>query len=155
MNKNLLRVRIHNKVNDLKMPRKLISESMNIAYLDNGPGKPAVVDLLIIDDAEITIMNKRHMRRNRPTDVLAFEDDDIDHNTGETHIGDIAVSVETARREAEARGMKWQHELVFYTLHGLLHLLGMDDASDTDREKMFRVQATVMLKAGLPEPAME
>lgn len=110
--------------------------------------KPARADLLIANDAEMIKLNRRHLGKNEPTDVLAFEDGEMED--GALRLGDIAIGLDVATRESAARGIARDHELIFYALHGLLHLLGMDDAADADRARMHRTQAKAMEHFGLP-----
>ncbi len=109
--------------------------------------KPACLDLLITDDAEMTGMNRRHLGENGPTDVLAFDDGEMED--GRLRLGDVAISADTAARVAAERGVLFAHELAFYALHGLFHLLGMRDDDDVDRAEMHRAQAKAMRDFGM------
>jgi probable rRNA maturation factor len=96
------------------------------------------VSILLTDDAEMRTMNRRYRGLDRPTDVLSFPAGDaVGGDTG--HLGDIAVSVETAARQARTAGWRTQAEIQFLILHGLLHLLGFDH--ETDAGEMERLQA--------------
>ncbi|MDR1518675.1 MAG: rRNA maturation RNase YbeY [Planctomycetota bacterium] len=112
--------------------------------------EPACLDLLLADDAEMARLNRRHLGRDEPTDVLAFEDGDCDEDgEGKTHLGDVAIGAETARRLAAGRGVKPIDELAFYALHGLLHLLGRIDGGGGDRAAMLREQLDLMREYGI------
>ncbi len=104
--------------------------------------KPARLDLLIANDAEMARLNRRHLGKDNPTDVLAFDDGEMED--GRVRLGDIAIGVETAARVAAERGGNFEQELAFYALHGLLHLLGMRDDDDADRARMLAEQARAM-----------
>ncbi len=117
-------------------------------YSRHGRGEAALT-VLLQEDAAIRSLNRAHKGRDRPTDVLAFEDGEIDPATGRPYLGDIAVSVDTARREARARGLRIRDEVALYALHGLLHLLGMRDDTDPNRAEMIRAQGRVFRKLGL------
>lgn len=150
--KERLRLRITNECQGLRLPRTLLQRALTEAY---GDREEATLNLLVMDDPGITVLNRRHKRRDEPTDVLAFPDGDEDPGSGIVHLGDIAVSGDTAKREAAVRNMKWEHELVFYALHGLFHLLGMDDSDARGRKEMFAAQAAQMTALGLPAPNLE
>jgi len=79
------------------------------------------VALLLTNDVAIQRFNRTYRKLDRPTDVLAFpmaDDEEI--------LGDIAISVETAERQAARVGHPLETELKFLLLHGLLHLCGYD-----------------------------
>lgn len=143
----LLAVRIANESSEARVPRKLLSGLLDFAY-SRRREKPASIDILVLDDAGIARLNRRHLGRDHPTDVLAFDDGEPDPD-GRLRLGDVAVSAETARREADERGLGFTRELAFYALHGMFHLLGMDDASPADREAMHAAQAGAMRDYGL------
>ncbi len=129
-----------------EVPARLLAEVLDFCYRSKRK-KPATLDLLVAGDAEMAKLNRRHLGKNTPTDVLAFEDGETED--GRLRLGDIAIGMDVARREAGERGIAPEHELVFYALHGLLHLLGMDDADDADRAKMHRAQAKAMRDFGI------
>ncbi|MDR1613792.1 MAG: rRNA maturation RNase YbeY [Planctomycetota bacterium] len=143
----LLLVRVADSSGGTRPPRKLLREVLDLAYRERGK-RPAALDLALLDDAAIRALNRRHRSRDRATDVLAFADGEEEPD-GRLRLGDVAISAETARREAGARGVSFRDELVFYALHGLLHLLGMDDAAADGRKGMHAAQADAMRKCGL------
>ncbi len=76
--------------------------------------------------------NRRYLRHDRPTDVIAFE-----MKEGNV-LGDVMVSVDTAKRQAKEQGHDLLTELKILSLHGLLHLLGYRDKKKKDREAMWK-----------------
>lgn len=129
------------------VPQDLITKILQDAFEHYGDGGSAMVNLLLCDDDEISKMNKLYLDHEGPTDVLSF--DDGDEEDGVLLLGDIAVSVDTARRVAQEREMKFEEELTLYCLHGLLHLLGMRDHEDDLREQMVQAQTEVFRRHGL------
>lgn len=84
---------------------------------------------MIVDDDEIRRLNRQFLGCDRTTDVIAF--------SGEGGLlGEIALSVDTARRQACARGVPLANELTLLAVHGFLHLTGYDDRSLTAWRKM-------------------
>jgi len=83
-------------------------------------------------------LNGTFRGRRGTTDVLAFPGGGARDPEGRTHLGDIAVSVPRATRQANERGHSLVRELEILVLHGYLHLLGMDH--ETDRGEMMRLQ---------------
>ncbi len=95
------------------------------------------VVVALIDDETMAGLHERFLGKKGPTDVLSFPH------------GEIVVSADTARREAEARGIKPIDELVLYVVHGALHLDGYDDRTPKQREEMRRAERRVLTKLGL------
>lgn len=95
-------------------------------------GPRGKVVCLVTDDPGIRSLNREHRGIDRPTDVLSFP------STGPTRgqVGDLALSLETARRQANARGVSLERELASLIVHGALHLVGFDDETEDDRERM-------------------
>jgi len=98
------------------------------------------ISLLLCGDARITTLNGRYRGRNRPTDVLSFPRDE---DGSGTVAGDIAISLDTLRRNAAAFGVSEEEELKRLTLHGILHLAGMDHGRGKGR-KMLALQEKLM-----------
>jgi probable rRNA maturation factor len=83
------------------------------------------VSLVLAGDRLLRRLNRDYRGRDRPTDVLSFPGDG-----GEAGLGDVVISVETARRNARRLGRTLLQELDVLTLHGFLHVLGHDHESD-------------------------
>jgi probable rRNA maturation factor len=89
-----------------------------------------------VGDREMRRVNRQFRDKDRTTDVLSFP--------GENgHLGDVLISVPTARRQAEAAGHDVDRELKILLLHGLLHCLGYDH--ETDRGEMERLERRLRL----------
>jgi probable rRNA maturation factor len=95
--------------------------------LDKEGRRGMEVALLLTDDSTIQSLNKSHRKMNQPTDVLAFP-----MENDEEILGDIAVSVQTAERQAAAAGHSLHTELKLLLLHGLLHLCGLEHDGHAD-----------------------
>jgi probable rRNA maturation factor len=93
-----------------------------------------------VDDGEIGRLHEVFMGDPSATDIITFPYDPEDGEQG----GDIVISVETAARNAEEHNWSTGQELRFLVLHGLLHVLGWDDASDEDRAAMLARQRELM-----------
>ncbi len=92
------------------------------------------VSLRLADDPAVHALNRDHRGKDRPTDVLAFAQ--REGPGGRLHpelLGDIVISVDTARRQAR-RGL--YRELVHLASHGLCHLLGYDHRDDAEEREM-------------------
>jgi probable rRNA maturation factor len=91
----------------------------------------AELSIALTDDSEIHELNRVFRRRDRPTDVLAFAMREgaptgQSPQPGHELLGDVVVSVETARRQAARRGRTLAAEVRVLLAHGLLHLVGYD-----------------------------
>ncbi|GMV89154.1 MAG: hypothetical protein AMXMBFR81_20850 [Chthonomonas sp.] len=107
-------------------------------------GSKGKVVCLVTDDPGIRTLNREHRAIDRPTDVLSFP------STGPTRgqVGDLALSLETARRQANARGVAVERELASLIVHGALHLVGFDDETDEERERMLAEMNRCLAEAG-------
>ena len=99
------------------------------------------ISLLITDDETIRQYNKEYRNKDRATDVLSFPMED------DVMLGDIAISFDTAKRQAEEAEINIDRETAFLFIHGLLHLLGYDhETSKEDEEEMFALQEKILKK---------
>ena len=100
----------------------------------------AAVTLLITDDNGIRALHREYLADDTPTDVLSFpiaSDAAFPMEQGYgNYLGDIVVSWDTAALQGPDAGLTVEYEIAFLALHGLLHLLGVDDATDADRAAM-------------------
>jgi probable rRNA maturation factor len=115
------------------------------------------VSLLLTDDAVLRRLNREFRGLDRPTDVLSFAQLEgaslPPGHAGTVPLGDVAVSVERARRQAGAYGHAFERELAYLFVHGLLHLLGYDHEAERDRAAMRREEESALGAAGLPRIA--
>jgi len=87
------------------------------------------VHVLIAGDDRLQRLNDRYLGRNRPTDVLSFPDGDL-LPSGRVLQGEVVISLDAARRQAEVLGHDELRELSELALHGVLHLVGYDHERD-------------------------
>ncbi len=111
-------------------------------------GLPGEVDVLLTDDRTLRRLNRDWRGKNKATDVLSFPA--ADELKG-VHAGDLAISVETAARQAGEQGHALRDELRVLLLHGLLHLAGMDHEVDAGEmaEREAELRRALRLKRGL------
>ena len=103
--------------------------------------------LRFTDDANIADLNSAWRQKTGPTDVLSFAalDDAGDWMEGPSiELGDIVVSLETARRQAQEQGHSLQRELHWLVSDGLLHLLGWDHPDDASLAAMLALQERLL-----------
>jgi probable rRNA maturation factor len=98
--------------------------------------------VVLTNDAHIHQLNREFRKKNKPTDVLAFatQEGEFAHLTPDA-LGDVVISVETAKRQAIAHEMSLLDELTLLAAHGILHLLGWDHQDDATERAMNRKTA--------------
>ena len=87
----------------------------------------AELSLLLVNDLQIRALNRRYLQRNRPTNVLAFPMREGEFSVLHPHLlGDLVVSVETARRQMKRFGLDEMKMVTLLMIHGILHLVGYE-----------------------------
>ena len=115
------------------------------------------ISLSIVTNDEIHDINKQFRNIDSPTDVLSFpqltfeegEEADVNEN-GEIVLGDIIISIDRAKEQAEEYGHSLKRELAFLSVHSMLHLMGYDHMVPEEEEDMFRRQKEILIEAGIP-----
>ena len=95
------------------------------------------LSVVIGDDKWIHHLNLEYRKRNVPTDVLAFPQERV-AGVGPRLLGDVAISAETAARQAKEMGHTLEEELAVLLIHGILHLTGWRDDTPGRRRRMMR-----------------
>ncbi len=94
------------------------------------------LNILLTDDAEITSINKQFRNKEESTDILSFG-----YGLEEEPIGDIVISLERISEQSQEFGNSFEEELLYITIHGVLHVLGYDhEGDDTEDEEIFLLQ---------------
>jgi len=98
----------------------------------------AELSILIVDDPQIAILNKKYLRRNGPTNVIAFPmRTEQFSNINPELLGDVVISIETAEKEGKSIGISMEERFTQLLVHGILHLLGYDhEKSEKEADKM-------------------
>lgn len=104
------------------------------------------VNILIVDNESIREINREHREIDSPTDVLSFPMEDF----GEDGIlGDIVISLERAKEQAEEYGHALKREIAFLTAHGMFHLFGYDHMTESEEKEMMDMQEQVLSELGI------
>ena len=113
--------------------------------------KNPLLNIVIVDNEKIREINREYRNIDRPTDVISFalEDDDTFIKMDKRILGDIYISIDKAKEQAEEYGHALLRELCFLTIHGILHLLGYDHMDKKDEKKMFDLQDKILDKANI------
>ena len=136
-------------IEDIKRAVETIGELYDV--------KDSEVSITLTDNETIHELNRDYRGIDRPTDVLSFAfhesdepeiiTDDIDEAIDT--LGDIIIAVERAKTQSEDYGHSLRREIVFLTVHGMLHLLGYDHMEETDRLEMEKEQEYIMSQLGI------
>ncbi|MCQ6266267.1 rRNA maturation RNase YbeY [Fictibacillus sp. WQ 8-8] len=114
------------------------------------------LSVTFVTNERIHEINKQYRNKDTPTDVISFAMEEM--GEGELEItgdclprilGDIIISAEIAKNQAEEYGHSFLRELGFLTVHGFLHLLGYDHLNEQEEKKMFSRQDEILNEYGL------
>ena len=135
-----------------RLVRRAVCESLEYEGFYND----AEVSVTFTDNEGIRALNSEYRGIDKETDVLSFPLTDFEGSEeppadeAAISLGDIVVSLEKARTQAEEFGHSFQREVAFLCVHSMLHLLGYDHVdSDEDDAEMRRRQSEILVKMGL------
>jgi probable rRNA maturation factor len=106
--------------------------------------------IVLVSDRQIRSLNKEWMGKDRPTDVLSFPLS-LDPPPSEElpwEVGEIVISVEKAKQQAEEYGHSVDREMAFLLVHGFLHVLGFDHMEPDEEKDMFGRQKQILNASG-------
>ncbi len=145
-----MQIHYRNEVRGSGVDARSLKSAMRklLASIDRGD---ASISLTLVDDAAIRELNRDHRGKDKPTDVLSFplEPEPFAH---EKLLGDIVISIETARRQAADYDAPLQREIERLMIHGLLHVLGHDHMEPDERREMEAEERRLAAAIGMPWP---
>jgi probable rRNA maturation factor len=118
----------------------------------------SALSLSLVDDPQIQELNREHRGKDKPTDVLSFplyEAGEASRGDGERLLGDVVISIDTARRQAADYDAPLQNELYRLLIHGILHVLGHDHEEPAQRAAMEAEERRLAAAIGMPWPYEE
>jgi len=105
------------------------------------------LSIALVDDKEIQSLNKKFRNKNKATNVLSFQ------SNGPTPIlGEIILSYETLKKEAEELFIPFEHHLIHMMVHGFLHLQGFDHQTDQEANIMEKLEVRVLSELNIDNP---
>ena len=128
----------------------LIKKAVNMALNAEGVDVPCLVSVMLTDDEGIRRVNREFRDVDRPTDVLSFplnelEPGDFDRSlcekdmdTGLILLGDMMISVPRCEEQGKEYGHGYEREIMYLTVHSVLHLLGYDHVDEGERKRQMR-----------------
>lgn len=141
-----MKVLIWNRQRRVRVRMREVSTTARRVLLALGCLK-AELSLLFVNDAQIRRLNKRYRKINRPTDVLAFpmlEGDGFPLRS--QLLGDVVISLETAKRQAKLVGHSLEQEIRTLLIHGILHLMGYDHEDSKEAARLVERKTRAVLK---------
>ena len=130
-----------------------VSKEINEAILKNAARETlnftrtspdADLTVVLSEDTQLHSLNLEYLEVDAPTDVLAFQSNDVDPDSGMRYLGDVIISLERARTQAIAAGHSLDNELRLLIVHGVLHLLGYDHGTEQDKVAMWAAQEQIL-----------
>jgi probable rRNA maturation factor len=113
-----------------------------------GASSDCDLTVVISSDEQLQELNRQYLGIDAPTDVLSFQADELDPETGRRYLGDVIISFPRAQAQAEAAGHAALDELQLLAVHGVLHLLGHDHGAPAEKEEMWALQAQALRRLG-------
>jgi len=126
-----------------------LAERAARAALDLSGAPDADLTLVLTGDERLRTLNHEFLGIDAPTDVLSFPADELDPETGRRYLGDVIISTARAAQQAGVGGHPLEAEIQLLVIHGVLHLLGHDHASATEKARMWAVQAEALKHIGI------
>jgi probable rRNA maturation factor len=141
-----MEVRIDNRQSIHRIARKKLRQTAK-AILNALDCPDAELSILIVDDQQIAKLNQQFLNRKGPTNVIAFpmQEGQFTEITPNL-LGDVVISVETARHEAHNAGLRMEERLNELLIHGILHLLGYDHGEKKPEARVMQNKTNELLK---------
>lgn len=130
---------------------KALVSAVNAAFSAAGGKARREVTLVLSSDDEVRTLNRTWAGKDRATNVLSFPAG-ADHGEEGATLGDIVLAHETVEREAAKSGISPRQHASHLVVHGLLHLLGYDHATDSDGAAMEGLETEILAQLGYPDP---
>ena len=117
-------------------------------------GSPeAELGIVFVDDSRIRELNRRYLRRDKPTNVLAFSMTEGEFPILHPHLlGDLVISVETAERQSNRFGLSAGGMVLLLLIHGILHLLGYDHVRSRKKAREMAEKQKELFRLVLQHP---
>lgn len=147
MAKSKLHIEIANHTEGWTVPTKRIRQV--VAWIaEDYEYEAGEISIVVVDDDEIRSLNRTHLNHDWATDAISFVFENEERLEGE-----VIVSIETAHRLSQSTSWGGSEELLLYVIHGMLHLVGMDDLDEESALEMRREEQHYLEKLGVPGAA--
>ncbi|CAN7204685.1 rRNA maturation RNase YbeY [Peribacillus frigoritolerans] len=136
--------------------QQLVESILQFAAKKENIEKDTELSVTFVDNDRIREINKEYRHKDSATDVISFALEEMGEDEVEIvgaemprMLGDIIISIERTKEQAEEYGHSFDRELGFLALHGFLHLLGFDHMNEEDEKVMFTKQKEILEEYGL------
>lgn len=122
---------------EVKFPpikRREVSRWIN-SIISSFDKKPGEISYMFCSDRRILEVNREYLRHDYYTDIITF-----DYVNGDIISGDMFISLDTVKSNAEKFGTEYMDELYRVIIHGILHLCGINDKTDEEQAEMTRYE---------------
>ena len=117
------------------------------------------ISIVLTNDAEVQILNKNYRKKDRPTNVLSFPtfdakdmENDIFFKQNFITLGDIILSFQTIKKEAEEQNKTFDNHLTHLIIHSILHLIGYDHETKNEAKIMEQLEIDLLKKLAINNP---
>ena len=128
----------------LLVPASEMQSLMSFAFKELDLHSDCELNMLFVDDEEMTQLHIKWMNEGGTTDVLSFPMDMPESKEQAVTLGDIVISPRVAADQAKSGGHSVEHEIFILATHGLLHILGYDHVELADEVIMFELQESIV-----------
>ncbi|MGG3915546.1 rRNA maturation RNase YbeY [Rossellomorea vietnamensis] len=135
---------------------QLVQNILNFAAEQEGIEAESEVSVTFVTNERIQEINREYRSKDQPTDVISFALEELGEDEVEIIgagiprvLGDIIISIDRTKEQAEEYNHSVSRELGFLALHGFLHLLGYDHMEEEEEKKMFKKQKDILDEYGL------
>lgn len=135
----MISVNFINQYDSDNVYQKTIEDMIHIAYDYFKITQDLVINIILVNNHQIQELNRQFRHIDQPTDVLSFDNQDLDEE-----LGDVFISIDKVIVQAKEYGHSFERELAFLTLHGFLHCMGYDHIEKEDEVKMFKIQDDII-----------
>ncbi len=137
---------IDNRQNIQKIHQKKVQQRAQV-ILNALDSPEAELSILIVDDPQIEILNKKYLNRQGPTNVIAFPMQEGDFSQISPQLlGDVVISIETAEREGKNSGLSLEERFTQLIIHGILHLFAYDHEEDEKEAEIMEQKSNELFK---------
>ena len=134
---------------DKALSKKLIN-AFNLICNEESLDKCSI-NLKLVNNEEITELNKIYRNKNKPTNVLSFTNEDISKSRT-NELGDIAISFEFVEQESKEQNKKFNDHVIHMFIHGIYHILGFDHENNSMADAMEEKEILLLEKLQIKNP---
>lgn len=128
-------VTFHKKKSDYNLKQKLLHKRWIKLWIESQDAVCGNISFIFTSNKQIKLINKEYLNHNYFTDVITF-----DYTEGDMISGDIFISTDQIKINAEAYSTNEEEELRRVMIHGVIHLLGYNDGNDEERKTMHQME---------------